>query len=202
MTGIDRLDTPAMLVDLPAADRNIERTLARFRGTPIGVRPHLKTVKSPEFARRMLAAGAAGVCVAKLSEAEVMAAAGIDDILITTELAGAPKLERLVRLLAAHPRVRLVVDGDECASALAAALAEAGLVAEVLLDLDVGQRRCGVPPGEPALALAARGVAAPAGHFYAIEASRHLGIANRGAVRAGLAPYTSPDDVDRLLAAL
>lgn len=154
--ALDSLDTPAMLVDLPAAERNIERMLRRFRGTPVRVRPHLKTVKSPEFARRMLDAGAAGVCVAKLGEAEVMAAAGIDDILITTELAGAPKLERLVRLLRRQPRVRLVVDGVEGAEALARALGAAGLVAEVLLDLDVGQRRCGVLPGEPALALAAR----------------------------------------------
>jgi D-serine deaminase-like pyridoxal phosphate-dependent protein len=152
---VDDIDTPAMLVDLPAADRNIERLLGRFRGTPVSVRPHLKTVKSPEFARRLLAAGAAGVCVAKLSEAEVMAAAGIDNILITTELAGAPKLERLVRLLRQHPGVRVVVDSVEGADALQGALAASGLVLEVLLDVDVGQRRCGVLPGAPALALAA-----------------------------------------------
>jgi len=181
VSELERLDTPAMLVDLPAADRNIERMLGRFRGTAIGVRPHLKTVKSPEFARRLLAAGAAGVCVAKLSEAEVMAAAGIEDILITTELAGAPKLERLVRLLGRQPRVRLVVDSLEGAAALQNALAEAGLVAEVLLDLDVGQRRCGVQPGDAALALAAHIAASPAlrlvgvqgyeGHLQQLDAS-------------------------------
>jgi D-serine deaminase-like pyridoxal phosphate-dependent protein len=178
---LELLDTPVLLVDLPAADRNIERMLGRFRGTPISVRPHLKTVKSPEFARRMLAAGAVGVCVAKLSEAEVMAAAGIDDILITTELAGAPKLERLVRLLREHPRVRLVVDGVEGAEALQRVLAAAGLSVEVLLDLDVGQRRCGVLPGAPALALAAHIAALPAlrlvgvqgyeGHLQQLESS-------------------------------
>ena len=165
---LDRLDTPAMLVDLPAADRNIERMLGRFRGTPVGVRPHLKTVKSPEFARRLLEAGAAGVCVAKLSEAEVMAAAGIDDILITTELAGAPKLDRLVRLLYRHPRVRLVVDGVEAADALQSVLGAAGLAVEVLLDVDVGQRRCGVLPGAPALALAA--------HLARLPALRLVGV--------------------------
>jgi D-serine deaminase-like pyridoxal phosphate-dependent protein len=166
---LDRLDTPAMLVDLPAVDRNIERMLGRFRGTPVRVRPHLKTVKSPELARRMLDAGAAGVCVAKLGEAEVMAAAGIDDILITTELAGAPKLERLVRLLRQHPRVRLVVDSVEGAEALQQALGSAGLGAEVLLDLDVGQRRCGVLPGAPALALAARVAALPALRLVGVQ---------------------------------
>ena len=87
-TPIDLIDTPALLVDLAAADRNIERMLRHFRGGDVSVRPHLKTVKSPAFARRLLDAGARGVCVAKLSEAEVMAAAGIEDILITTELAG------------------------------------------------------------------------------------------------------------------
>jgi D-serine deaminase-like pyridoxal phosphate-dependent protein len=169
VTELDRLDTPAMLVDLPAAERNIERMLRPFRGTPVRVRPHLKTVKSPEFARRMLAAGAAGVCVAKLAEAEVMAAAGIDDILITTELAGAPKLERLVRLLRRQPRVRLVVDSVEGAEALQQALGAAGLAAEVLLDVDVGQRRCGVLPGEPALALAARIAALPALRLVGVQ---------------------------------
>jgi D-serine deaminase-like pyridoxal phosphate-dependent protein len=112
-------------------------------------------VKSPRFARRLLAAGARGVCVAKPSEAEVMAADGIEDILITTEVAGVPMLERVIALLRRHPQIKLV-DGVEGASALAAALAEARLCAEVLIELDVGLRRCGVLPGEPALELAAR----------------------------------------------
>jgi len=153
---LDELDTPAMLVDLDAMDRNVARFMASFRGGAVNVRPHLKTLKSPVLARRLLDAGARGVCVAKLAEAEVMLAGGIDDILITTELAGAPKLARLVALLGAFPRaqLRLVVDGVEGADALARALATAGLRVRVLLDVDVGQRRCGVLPGEPARALA------------------------------------------------
>src|SRR5688572_1978957 len=153
---LDALDTPAMLVDMDAMERNITRFMAFFRGGAVSVRPHLKTVKSPLFARRLLDAGARGVCVAKLSEAEVMLAAGIDDILITTELAGGPKLARLVALLAAYPRaeLRLVVDSEAGAEALAAALASARLRARVLLDVDVGQRRSGVLPGEAARALA------------------------------------------------
>jgi D-serine deaminase-like pyridoxal phosphate-dependent protein len=151
---LDDLDTPAMLVDLPAADRNIASMLGHFRGSGVSVRPHLKTVKSPSWARRLLAAGAGGVCVAKLSEAEVMAAAGIEDILVTTEVVGGPKLARLIALLREHPHVKLVIDSAEGAAALAAALASARLSAGVLLDLDVGQHRCGVSPGAPALALA------------------------------------------------
>ena len=153
---LDALDTPAMLVDMDAMERNITRFMALFADAAVAVRPHLKTLKSPVLAQRLLDAGARGVCVAKLSEAEVMLAAGIDDILITTELAGGPKLARLIGLLGAYPRarLRLVVDSAEGADALAAALSNAGLRARVLLDVDVGQRRCGVLPGEPARALA------------------------------------------------
>jgi D-serine deaminase-like pyridoxal phosphate-dependent protein len=154
-TPLEHVDTPAMLVDLAAADRNIERMMRHFRGGPVGVRPHLKTVKSPRFARRLLAAGASGVCVAKLSEA-------------TTELAGAPKLERLVALVRSHSQIKLVVDGAAGAGALAAALGAARLSAEVLIDLDVGQRRCGVLPGADALALAE--------HLRGLPALRLVGV--------------------------
>jgi diaminopimelate decarboxylase len=164
---VDALDTPAVLVDLTLAERNIERLMQQFRGGPVSVRPHLKTVKSSRFAELFLAAGASGVCVAKLSEAEVMAAAGIEDILITTELAGAPKLVRAVELLAAHPKVTLVVDSAAGADALSAVLSAAGLTVMVLLDLDVGQRRCGVPP-EAAPALAA--------HIARLPALRLVGV--------------------------
>jgi D-serine deaminase-like pyridoxal phosphate-dependent protein len=166
--ALDELDTPAMLVDLAGVDRNIERMLGHFRGSAVSVRPHLKTVKSPRWAQRLLDAGAAGVCVAKLSEAEVMAAAGIEDILVTTEVVGAPKLARLVALLRDHPNVKLVVDSMEGADALAAALGSARLSAGVLLDLDVGQHRCGVTPGAPALALAR--------HIAALHELRLLGV--------------------------
>jgi D-serine deaminase-like pyridoxal phosphate-dependent protein len=100
---LSELDTPALLVDLELAESNIRRMMTALEGTGVSVRPHTKTVKSPEFARLLLAAGACGVCVAKLSEAEVMAAAGIEDILITTELGAGLKLERLVALLREHP---------------------------------------------------------------------------------------------------
>jgi len=152
--SLSALDTPALLVDLSAMERNIERLFASVRGSGVAVRPHLKTVKSPLLAQRLLAAGARGVCVAKLSEAELMLAAGIEDVLITTELAGEVKLQRLVALLARHRQLKLVVDGARAADALERALAAADQRALVLIDLDVGQHRCGVLPGEPALELA------------------------------------------------
>ncbi|MDX2007091.1 MAG: DSD1 family PLP-dependent enzyme [Meiothermus sp.] len=145
---ISALDTPALLVDLDALERNIARGFAALEGTGVTMRPHLKTGKSPHLARCLLAAGAVGVCVAKLGEAEVMAAAGIDDILITSELVGEAKLRRLVALLRDHPRVRLVVDSPQGAAGLSAALEAAGLSAEVLLEVNVGQNRCGVLPSE------------------------------------------------------
>ncbi len=152
--SLSALDTPALLVDVPAMERNIERLFASVRGSGVAVRPHLKTVKSPLLAQRLIAAGARGVCVAKLSEAEVMLAAGIEDVLITTELAGQVKLERLALLLAQHSSLELVVDSARGADALERALAASNQRARVLIDLDVGQHRCGVLPGEPALELA------------------------------------------------
>lgn len=151
---LSQLDTPAMLVDLDLAEGNVRRLMTALENTNVSVRPHLKTVKSPEFARLMLAAGAQGVCVAKLSEAEVMAAAGIEDILITTELGTGLKLERLVALLRQHPAVKVVIDSAAGADALERALTPAQLSLEVLIDVEVGQARTGVLPGAPTLALA------------------------------------------------
>src|SRR5262249_34084632 len=83
--ALSALDTPAMVVDLPVMEGNIARLFTTLRGSGVAVRPHLKTVKSPVLAQRLLTAGARGVCVAKLSEAEVMLEAGIEDVLVTTE---------------------------------------------------------------------------------------------------------------------
>ncbi|HEU5379706.1 MAG TPA: DSD1 family PLP-dependent enzyme [Ktedonobacteraceae bacterium] len=152
--ALARLDTPAMLIDLTLMEQNITRLMERFRESPVQVRPHLKTVKSPDLARLLLAAGAVGGCVAKVSEAEVMVQGGIDDLLITTELVGQPKLNRLVRLARQSAHLKVVVDSLAGAQALNQAMHEAGLHIDVLLDLNVGQNRCGVSPGDEALQLA------------------------------------------------
>jgi D-serine deaminase-like pyridoxal phosphate-dependent protein len=153
---VEELDTPAMVVDLDRAEANIAALMGRFAGTRVRVRPHLKTTKSPQFARMLAEAGAQGFCVSKLGEAEVMADAGLDDLLITGELAGAAKLARLAALARRHPELRLraVVDSAAGARALDAALADTPRPLEVLIELNVGQNRCGVAPGEPALELA------------------------------------------------
>jgi D-serine deaminase-like pyridoxal phosphate-dependent protein len=152
--SLDVLDTPSMIVDLMLMEENITRLMKRFQEKKIQVRPHLKTVKSPELARRFLAAGVVGGCVAKVSEAEVMAQEGIDDLLITTEIVGTPKLSRLVTLVQHHPRIKVVVDSLIGLHALNQAMCDAQLEIDALIDLNVGQNRCGVMPGKEALLLA------------------------------------------------
>ena len=151
---LEALDTPSMIVDLALMEENIARLMQRFREKRVHVRPHLKTVKSPELARLLLAAGAIGGCVAKVSEAEVMARGGIEDLLITTEIVGRPKLLRLVDLVRQHPQIKVVVDSLAGAQALNQAMGAAQVKVNVLIDLNVGQNRCGVTPGEEALVLA------------------------------------------------
>jgi D-serine deaminase-like pyridoxal phosphate-dependent protein len=151
---LEALDTPSMIVDIALMEENIVRLMQRFRERQVHVRPHLKTVKSPELARLLLRAGAIGGCVAKVSEAEVMAQGGIEDLLITTEVVGKPKLLRLVDLVRQYPKVKVVVDSLAGAQALDQAMSAAQVEVNVLIDLNVGQNRCGVLPGEEALMLA------------------------------------------------
>ena len=119
------------------------------------LRPHAKTHKSPGIAAKQIALGATGICCQKLAEAEVFVASGIGDVLITNEIVGAQKLERLARL-GRQARIGVCADNAEAVDALAAAAARAGSQIEVLVEIDVGQHRCGVAPGAPALELAAR----------------------------------------------
>jgi D-serine deaminase-like pyridoxal phosphate-dependent protein len=143
-------------VDLDVFESNVRLCMERL--AHVAVRPHQKTAKSPAVARRLLDAGARGICVAKLSEAEVMLDAGIDDVLITTELAGPIKARRLAALLDRHPsaRVRAVVDSLAGAQAIASELPRA---LEVLIEVNVAQNRCGVAPEDaPALADELRGL--------------------------------------------
>lgn len=152
--SLDALDTPAMIIDLPLMEVNIAKMMGTFRGRSVSVRPHLKTVKCPELAHILLAAGAIGGCVAKVSEAEILAHAGIEDLLITSEIVGTPKLARLVALLREYPNVKVVVDSLIGAQVLNQAMCDAELHVNVLLDVNVGQNRCGVTPGEEAITLA------------------------------------------------
>ena len=147
------LDTPALLVDLDAFEYNLATMAAFFRGRPSHLRPHAKTHKCPEIARRQLAAGAEGITCAKVGEAEVLAQAGIDDILIANQVVGPLKIARLVELAA---RVRLTVAVDEPGNVadLSRAAQARGVTLRVLVEVDIGMGRCGVQPGAEALDLA------------------------------------------------
>ncbi|KAF2873255.1 hypothetical protein BDV95DRAFT_569224 [Massariosphaeria phaeospora] len=154
---LSALDTPSMIVDLPLMESNIAKLFSSLLPTGILIRPHLKTTKSAVLARKLVAAGATGGCVAKLSEAEVMCKLGFSDLLITCEIVGAAKVQRLVELWSEFKDVRIVVDSVEGAGAIDEALKRSGVQEgsiKTLLDLDVGLHRTGVQPGEPARELA------------------------------------------------
>lgn len=148
-----QLDTPALLVDLDRLDANIAAMADQARRVSLELRPHFKTHKSTEIAKRQLAAGAVGITVAKLDEAEALLAAGIDaPILVAFQIVAAPKLDRAIRLAAKRP-LTLAVDSADGAALLAGASASAGTTIDVWIEIDSGLRRCGVLPGDaPALA--------------------------------------------------
>jgi 3-hydroxy-D-aspartate aldolase len=147
------VDTPALLLDLEAFEANLERLMHSLRDTGLRVRPHAKSHKCPEIALRQIAAGAVGVCCQKVSEAEALVAGGIQDVLITNEVVGATKLARLAHL-ASRAHVAVCADDAENVAELALAARKAGVILDVLIEVDVGANRCGVAPGAPAVALA------------------------------------------------
>jgi len=147
------LDTPALLVDLDILDANIARMAGLFKEHGVGWRPHTKAIKIPAIAYKLLAAGAHGVTVAKLSEAEIMAAAGITDILITGPVVGARKAARLANLSKQANPIG-VVDCVEHVDMLDTAAREYGVQIRTVVEVDLGLKRCGTQPGEPTVALA------------------------------------------------
>jgi D-serine deaminase-like pyridoxal phosphate-dependent protein len=154
---IEDLDTPALLLDRAAADRNLQRMADFFRDRPCQLRPHFKNHKCVTLARRQLAAGSAvGMTCAKLGEAEVLAEHGFTDLLVANQVVGRRKLERLVQV-ARRADVKVAVDALGQAEAISRAAAAAGVEIGVLIEVDIGMGRCGVPAGQPVLDLA-RGI--------------------------------------------
>ncbi len=155
------IDTPALLVDLDRLEANIDWMAGHARSGGVALRPHFKTHKSADVVRRQLAAGAVGITVAKLDEAEAVVDAGIDtSILLAFQVVAAPKLDRAIRL-AARTRLILAIDSEEGARALNTAASAAGTRLEVWIEIDSGLRRCGVLPADaPALARAVTGLGA------------------------------------------
>ncbi len=149
------VDTPCLILEMDAFERNLRRLPESLRATGIRLRPHAKSHKCPEIALRQVALGAVGVCCQKVSEAEALVAGGISDVLISNEVVGDAKIERLVQL-ARRARIAVCADDAGNAAALDAAARDAGIVLDVLVEVDVGSHRCGVQPGAPAVALAQR----------------------------------------------
>jgi D-serine deaminase-like pyridoxal phosphate-dependent protein len=160
------LDTPALLLDLDAFERNLARMQHMLAGTGVTLRPHVKAHKAtPDIAHRQLQAGGVGVTCAKLAEAEVMAAAGIRDILIANQIVGPRKIARLMQL-ARQADVIVAVDNADNVAELAYAAQAHGVTLRVLVEVNIGHNRCGVEPGAPALTLA-RQVHAASGLVFA-----------------------------------
>lgn len=147
------IPTPALVIDVAAMERNIRRMAEYFAAGPCRLRPHFKAHKTPEIARRQLAAGSCtGLTCATVSEAEV-AADLCRDILIANEPVGPGKGERVAALARRVP-VTVAVDSPAGLDAIAAAARQAGVRVGVLVDVNVGQTRCGVAPGNDAVSLA------------------------------------------------
>jgi D-serine deaminase-like pyridoxal phosphate-dependent protein len=149
---LEDLDTPVLVVDLAMMERNIAKTAKLCADTGVNWRPHSKGVKTPAIVHKEIAAGAIGTTCAKLGEAEVMVAAGIKSVLIANQIVGQQKVTRLANLCR-QAEVIVAVDSVENMLELDAAGRQKGLRIPVVVELDTGMERCGVQPGEPAVAL-------------------------------------------------
>ncbi len=149
------VDTPSLLIDLDAFERNLKRMAEAVAKAGVKLRPHAKTHKSPVIGLKQMALGAVGLCCQKVSEAEAMVEGGIPDVYVSNEVMGARKLDRLAAM-AHQARVMVCVDDEIAVEALAAAASRAGVTLRTLVEIDCGANRCGVAPGAPAVALAER----------------------------------------------
>lgn len=176
VTGLTKatIPTPALIVDLDAFEANLQKMAKHAKQAKCSLRPHAKTHKCPEIARRQIAAGAIGICCATVPELEALAAAGIPGLVLTSPIVDPIKIARVVALASGGSKLMLSVGHVREAELLAEAADAAKVELDVLVDLDVGDKRTGCLPGEPAVELARlisrskrlriRGVQAYAGH--------------------------------------
>jgi 3-hydroxy-D-aspartate aldolase len=167
---VSEVDTPALLIELDALERNIRRMQQRVAGTGIRVRPHAKTHKSTAIANLQLQAGAVGVCCQKVSEAEILVDGGIGDVLVSNEVVGTAKLERVAALARRAKRLGVCVDEMDNVAQLAAAAEKFGANVDVLVELNVGGNRCGVETPRDAVRLAAAIVKTQSLRFAGLQA--------------------------------
>ncbi len=166
--GRKSFNTPVLVIDLDTLERNIAKMAAFANERGIALRPHAKTHKSADIAKKQMAAGAVGVCCAKLGEAEAMADGGIGAILITSPVVSAPAIDRLAKLNARIPDLRVTVDNPANVVALDAAASAADKPLQVLIDIDPGIRRTGVSSPEAAVEVGQR--------IHAARSLRYIGV--------------------------
>ncbi len=174
---LDTIDTPSLILDLDAFEDNLRtmQVLAERHG--VALRPHAKAHRCPDIALRQVALGAEGICCQKVSEAVPFVNAGIRDIHISNEVVGASKLLLLARL-AAQARISVCVDNAKAAVALSAVMEQHKVLVDVLVELDVGQKRCGVQTPAAAIALAQTIKELPSIRFVGVQAY-HGGIQHK-----------------------
>jgi len=182
---VSEAPTPALLVDLDVFEKNLSHMAESCRERRCAHRPHGKAHKSALVGKKQLAAGAVGICAGKLGEAEVFVTGGIQDVLITTEVVGRRKIDRLMQLAKLAPGLKVVADSEGNVADLAAART-AGLQLAVLVDVNVGQNRTGVDTPDAAARIAATIAGARSLRFAGVQAygGTHMhivGYANRRA---------------------
>jgi 3-hydroxy-D-aspartate aldolase len=178
------VDTPALIIDLDAFEFNLRRMPESLVGKSVRVRPHAKTHKSPIIALKQIELGAVGVCCQKVSEAEALVYGGVKDVLVSNEIIGTQKLERLAAL-AKIARIGVCVDDGQNIRDLAAVATRINVKLDVYVEINVGTFRCGVTPGETAVVLAKE-----------IAASKHLRFAGLQAYH-GAAQHQRTHDARR-----
>jgi len=177
MAGIDQrigmklseLETPILLLDRGACERNLLRMASFFKDRPSKLRPHFKNHKCITLAKKQIAAGAVGMTCAKLAEAEVLVEHGFDDVLIANQVVGKIKTQRLAKL-AKRARISVAIDCFEHAVAISQSAAEESSTVNLLIEVDIGMGRCGVQPGDAALELVRNIVKLPNIRFAGLQA--------------------------------
>jgi D-serine deaminase-like pyridoxal phosphate-dependent protein len=144
---VEEIETPALLIDLDLMEKNLRTMREWLADKKVKLRAHFKTPKTPIIAWKEIEYGAMGVCAQKLGEAEVLVQAGIKDILITNQIVDPAKIERMMNLQK-HARIQVIIDNPLNAKCLSETALSKNTRLDVLVEVDVGGRRCGVRPGE------------------------------------------------------
>lgn len=166
---LSEVDTPALLIDLDAFENNLRKMAESLAGREVRLRPHAKTHKCPVIALRQMALGAVGVCCQKVGEAEAMVYGGVPDVLVTNEIVGRSKVERLAAL-AKQARVAVCADDPTQVAEYGSVAQAMAVELEVLVELEAGGGRCGVGPGRPVLDLAQQITDTPMLRFAGLQA--------------------------------